>query len=162
MKTCKKCGQSKSKSDFYKHNTTADGLNQHCKACFKIISKERRVRLRKDPNWLENEILRVRLSARAARADGRKKKPTKEQTSVSGKRWRVRNPEKQAAHIAVNRAVKRGKLTKAPCVICGSNNSQAHHEDYSKPLDVIWLCRKHHAERHIKLKEEARKTQLLV
>lgn len=48
----------------------------------------------------------------------------------------------------VNKAVKSGKLKKLPCVICGSENTHGHHDDYSKPLDVIWLCHEHHMEHH--------------
>lgn len=48
----------------------------------------------------------------------------------------------------VARAVRKGILVKQPCVDCGSPVTVAHHEDYSKPLDVIWLCQKHHLQRH--------------
>lgn len=44
--------------------------------------------------------------------------------------------------------VKRGKIKKTPCVVCGDEKSEAHHTDYTKPLDVTWLCRKHHLELH--------------
>ena len=47
-------------------------------------------------------------------------------------------------------ARKSGRLIQEPCVVCGSEKSQAHHEDYDKQLEVIWLCRKHHAEKHRK------------
>jgi hypothetical protein len=46
----------------------------------------------------------------------------------------------------------RGKLIKQPCAVCGDPNSQKHHPDYSKPLEVIWLCPDHHHELHRKLK----------
>ena len=45
--------------------------------------------------------------------------------------------------------LRRGLITRQPCVECGSNDSQMHHEDYSKPLIVIWLCRPHHLDRHV-------------
>ena len=44
--------------------------------------------------------------------------------------------------------VKRGLIKKMPCFICGNLNSEAHHENYDRPLDIIWLCRKHHLEHH--------------
>ena len=41
--------------------------------------------------------------------------------------------------------IKRGKVTKRPCAVCGTSHAiEAHHEDHSKPLEVIWLCRTHH------------------
>lgn len=41
----------------------------------------------------------------------------------------------------------RGLLEVQRCVVCG-DKAEAHHEDYTKPLDVVWLCRKHHKQRH--------------
>lgn len=43
----------------------------------------------------------------------------------------------------LNVYIRRGKIERKPCVIC-SNVAQAHHEDYNKPLDVVWLCTDHH------------------
>ncbi len=40
--------------------------------------------------------------------------------------------------------VRRGKVVKAPCVVCGVAKVEGHHEDHSKPLEVVWLCRPHH------------------
>lgn len=42
--------------------------------------------------------------------------------------------------------LKRGKLVKKPCRVCGSLVVQMHHEDYKKPLMVQWLCITHHKE----------------
>jgi ribosomal protein S27AE len=61
------------------------------------------------------------------------------------------NPHERHKHIArwlVNRALKCGRLQKKPCERCGAHASQAHHDDYSNPLDVRWLCAKHHADEH--------------
>lgn len=49
----------------------------------------------------------------------------------------------------VQKALKRGKLEKKPCEMCGDENSQAHHCDYAKPLEVMWLCRRCHADWHM-------------
>ena len=44
-----------------------------------------------------------------------------------------------------NNAVRRGLLTCQPCKFCGrTENVHGHHDDYSKPLDVLWLCKNHH------------------
>jgi hypothetical protein len=52
--------------------------------------------------------------------------------------------QRLAAYAAVHNAKKRGILIQLPCCYCGSEKTEAHHPDYSKPLDVVWLCRKHH------------------
>lgn len=57
---------------------------------------------------------------------------------------RAKYPERHKARSAVARALRHGRLVKGPCRDCGDVLSYAHHEDYSKPLEVIWLCRKHH------------------
>lgn len=61
------------------------------------------------------------------------------------------NPEarkKANARAYLKTYIRRGKIKKQPCEICKDPNSEAHHEDYDKPLVVIWLCRKHHLEHH--------------
>lgn len=53
----------------------------------------------------------------------------------------LRHPEKAKARRMVHDAVKRGRLVRMPCEHCGrADRVQAHHPDYSKPLDVMWLC----------------------
>lgn len=52
------------------------------------------------------------------------------------------------ARSYLNVYIRRGSIKKMPCIICGDANSQAHHDDYSKPLEVKWLCRDHHLELH--------------
>jgi hypothetical protein len=54
------------------------------------------------------------------------------------------NKEKFLARQMVRGALKSGILKKLPCSICKNKSSEAHHEDYTKPLDVIFFCRKHH------------------
>lgn len=65
------------------------------------------------------------------------------------KRFREKFPEKARAHDRVRRAIEKGVLVRLPCSSCGSDKSQAHHADYSKPLDVTWLCRRCHDQRHL-------------
>lgn len=60
----------------------------------------------------------------------------------------ARFPERKRAAVAVNNAVRDGRLVKQPCQVCGGLKVEGHHEDYSKPLEVVWLCRRHHMERH--------------
>jgi len=65
---------------------------------------------------------------------------------------RNRRATPRAIHKRANRAVERalaaGAMHRQPCEICGHPQAHAHHDDYSKPLDVRWLCRKHHVRLH--------------
>jgi excisionase family DNA binding protein len=54
--------------------------------------------------------------------------------------------QKTTARMAVARAIKDGTLVRQSCH-CGKAG-EAHHPDYSKPLEVEWLCKQHHRERH--------------
>lgn len=69
---------------------------------------------------------------------------------VVRKNWRDRNKLQTKAQWAISRAVSRKKIKRMPCEICGEINTQAHHDDYTKPLEVRWLCRLHHMEFHKK------------
>lgn len=64
------------------------------------------------------------------------------------RRYRSRHPERARAHMMVRDAIKRGELSRKPCAVCNGRKSEAHHDDYERPLDVVWLCRQHHRERH--------------
>ena len=67
----------------------------------------------------------------------------------AGPAWEKRNPKKKRASNMVSNAVRDGKLIKQPCEKCGHKKVEAHHDDYDKPLDVRWLCKKHHHEHHV-------------
>lgn len=67
--------------------------------------------------------------------------------------WRRAFPDRYRAHVAVQGAIGRGVLIKGPCEVCGITEADGalidgHHDDYSKPLDVRWLCRQHHIRLH--------------
>lgn len=57
---------------------------------------------------------------------------------------RVRN----RARNKLYKAVMAGRVVRQPCERCGNHESHAHHSDYTKPLSVIWLCRRCHANEH--------------
>jgi hypothetical protein len=104
----------------------------HCGRC------ERCQRNARSRAWWESQPpakKRAILDARPAdRRQGRKPGP--------------RAPEKERARWTVKNALRYGLLAKQPCEVCGVEKVDAHHEDYSRPLDVRWLCRRHHAAEH--------------
>jgi hypothetical protein len=56
---------------------------------------------------------------------------------------------RQAARDYINRLIRQGVVTRLNCEVCGSQkNVEAHHDDYTRPLDIRWLCRVHHDEHH--------------
>lgn len=67
--------------------------------------------------------------------------------------WRKSHPlygeqrEKQSARAYAHSYLTRGLLKKKGCAVCGSE-AQMHHPDYDRPLDVVWLCKKHHRDAH--------------
>ena len=58
---------------------------------------------------------------------------------------RERNPLKAKARAILNHAIRDGNVTSQPCIICLNPRTEAHHYDYSKPLQVIWVCQVHHS-----------------
>lgn len=163
-KTCHSCANLKFKTAFAKNKRTKDGLQTQCRSCVKAYRKrpesKTRESLRKSKWYRENreEVLLKRKIYRDGNSDRvnsnlkRWKESNREKVRASCKRWREANPEKARCHRLVNEAVNRGLLKKFSCHICGDQDSQAHHEDYSKPLEVVWLCNKHHKERHKELR----------
>lgn len=72
--------------------------------------------------------------------------------SAKGKKvkaaYQKRNLHKAKAHVKVYEALKKGLLVKKYCYFCEREPTEAHHEDYTKPLDVIWMCRRCHRAYH--------------
>jgi transketolase len=73
-----------------------------------------------------------------------------EKAAEMGRRWREENREKRRAHYAVQAALRNGTLVRpATCLSEGCDRTpHAHHADYSKPLEVEWLCARHHYKLH--------------
>lgn len=134
LKTCFKCKESKPLGQFYKHPRMADGHLNKCKECTK---RDVRQNYWKDhAKTLERDLVRNRTPERRAAKQRYLRKS------------REANREKWAARRAVASAIKGGRLVRMPCEVCGECRSEAHHVDYSRPLDVRWLCFRHHREAH--------------
>lgn len=59
-------------------------------------------------------------------------------------------------HKAVSTAIAKGLIIRKACEVCGARQTDAHHDDYNKPLVIRWLCRKHHFEWHSKFRAVSR------
>lgn len=152
MKVCKRCRQERPLGEFYKHKGTRDGRLSFCKECKRAEQRRRYDENMQDPEWVAKERERTReRNLRLGYWEKYKRNRTREQQDKVNEhryRFRRRNPDKARAHNRVSKALRTGKLQKKPCDVCGATKVEAHHEDYTKPLEVIWLCRKHHAEIH--------------
>jgi len=141
MRECKECGATDEVAEFYA------GIGNYCKPCWRARVKRNR----------ENNVEYYRAYDRdradrpdrvLAREQYRGTPRGKERDAAGSAAWIKRNPQKRAAHIATNNAIRDGRLIRGPCEVCGDTKVTAHHDDYNKPLIVRWLCRKCHAAHH--------------
>lgn len=137
---CVRCECEKDEGEFYKSDKT-------CKECRKRLVRDNR---RKNLEYYRE------YEAKRYRDDPRKKEAlSKYASSEKGRaaarsarsRWLNKNQVKRAAHIILGNAISGGKITKpCRCEECGVDNVRihGHHDDYSEPLSVRWLCSKCH------------------
>lgn len=69
-------------------------------------------------------------------------------------RFRAKSPEKVRAQVAFAHAVRSGRIVRpTECSQCHITcKAHGHHDDYSKPLSVRWLCRLCHNRHHAALR----------
>lgn len=131
----------------------SDGHFNVCKSCIKKAARENYKEKSQDPEWMANERARAREKIKRLNYAKKYKAKTNEQKKRLQKykdEYAKRNPQKRKAHFIVSNAIRDKKLFKQPCAVCGKKEVEAHHNDYSNPLDVIWLCQKHHKQVHWK------------
>jgi hypothetical protein len=140
VKRCFKCGTQKPLSEFYRHPMMTDGHLGKCKECAKADATA--TRLAKIEHYREYDRARASLPHRI------------EQRREIINRWRGENPDRKQAHSKLRRALLTGRIQELPCLICGEK-AEAHHPDYTAPLDVVWLCSPHHKQAHAMARKAA-------
>jgi len=140
-KKCFKCQIIKPLTEFYKHSEMADGHLNKCKECTKNDANKHRFK----------NLEKIRAYDRERAKIPERIKATTEITRA----WRAEDKKRSIAHNAVSRAIRNGILFRLPCIRCGEKKSVAHHEDYDKPLEVMWLCQSCHKQRHKEINKEA-------
>ena len=146
-KVCLRCSHEKPLEEFYAHKSATDGRCGSCKVCTNAAARERRqgnpekyrayYRLR---NGLPTSV-----SARAAYAATESGKDVNRKAVRS---YAAAHPARRSANIALSNAIRDGRITRDPCHCCGAAEVEGHHADYSRPLDVTWLCIEHHNQLH--------------
>jgi ribosomal protein S27AE len=131
-KRCPNCQIIKLLSEFHKDKRSKDGTSSWCKECRNNFAR----------SYREQNPEKVKQSKEKYTAKNKKN------INKSYKKYYLLNPKKKRAHNLVYKAIASGKLIKQQCAICGETKTEAHHEDYNKPLEVIWLCRQCHKTLH--------------
>lgn len=147
MKTCRTCGTAKPHSEFYSHPNMRDGRLNDCKTCFRakmLLNRRNNI----DRYLAYDRARAMRPDRIEARMEYARTEKGKAVHAASIRSYRTRFPEKSFAHNVLNSALRDGKITRGPCEVCGNPRTQAHHDDYLKPLEVRWLCSRHHADHH--------------
>lgn len=143
LSVCKKCGASYAKTKSHRN---------WCRPCRNAYERTRKAEKEGTPVAQPRAFCtgdeRTKDKARKARYYSKPENRAKRALSV---RLRSQSPIykfKNRARWITKDALKRGILTKAPCEVCGEVKSEIHHDDYSKPLEIRWLCREHHVQFH--------------
>lgn len=128
-KRCAKCGRELPVSEFNKKRNSRDGLQDTCRKCFSDYNRERYA---SDRERFKSQVKRYRSENPDRELKTRLKACKK-------------NPTARNAYKVVDAALRAGVITRPDvCYGCGCSSSEhrieAHHHDYSKSLDVIWLC----------------------
>lgn len=159
-KKCFKCGKVKDISNFYKHKEMKDGYLNKCKDCAKKDVSENY--FKKEDKYKKYDQIRNQKRKKYIKLKSEEYQiKNKVKTNSYKKKWAEKNHLKRAAHIIIGNLLRDGKLTRGPCQICKTmENIEAHHFDYAKPFDVIWLCKEHHQKVHWWLKWNIREVKL--
>lgn len=130
-KTCSCCGAEKPLNMFQVRKASKDGYTASCKACLK-----------------ERDRIRDQKPERKASKERYVKGKGKDVANACKKRWQEKNPKKRAVHVLVGNGIRDGHIIKDVCQVCESKDVQAHHVDYDKPFEIMWLCPTHHEAWH--------------
>lgn len=145
FRKCPACGQilERTAEFFYRDKSRTDGLSSGCRECLRSSIRK----------WQANNPEKSKaIKQRATRLYDRRHA---KQKMLANKEYRLKHPWVRLANVRVYLALQKGKIVKpGACEFCGTENTRllGHHEDYSKPYDVIWLCPSCHYQHHLKKK----------
>lgn len=143
--TCRKCGA----QDSVTHHRAVVKKHIRCNRCVADAAASLRAKRNAEGRPIPRSVERAKEyeAERSARPEVRARR------AADMARY-SRDPmlrERHEARWQVRRAVASGKLVRGCCEVCGSVKTHGHHDDYSKPLDVRWLCPTHHREHHARV-----------
>lgn len=135
---CPTCGLTLNAAGFYKDKRTSNGLTSQCKRCH----TEGNIRTRDASKACDTN----RRYMRAARERDPEKFRARERIAARKRPWTIQ----REARYQLNLAIRRREVQKPIlCQRCEkARKLTAHHDDYTKPLDVRWLCYECHGLEH--------------
>jgi hypothetical protein len=145
LKTCNSCHVVLPLEEFHMNARRLDGHDHRCKNCANAYKRAHASTPRAKQNkatYRRNNKQRFSEWSAAWRA----RHPDKFRKVLRD--HNLRHPDKRKGRNKFSNALRDGKIFRGPCAVCGLPNAEAHHSDYSKPLDVTWLCKLHHEELH--------------
>lgn len=145
LRVCNICGCTNEETSFY------HGVTSRCAECHKKCVRKNRAEKIEYYRAYDAKRFQEQPQRRAANEAYARTPRGKAQSIASKKKWLALNQVKRRAHIKVGNAVRDGILLKpVSCQICGATDRRlhGHHEDYSRPLEVIWVCPPCHREFH--------------
>jgi hypothetical protein len=147
FKRCFRCLSTLPMEEFYKHAQMKDG---HLNKCINCTKKDvLKNKLDKIDYYKQYEKSRASIPSRVkARLEYRKTEAGKAAVRRAHRKYEDNHPERRYAQRALSNALRDGKVSKLNCFICGLEKVEGHHPDYSKPLEVVWLCTEHHKQTH--------------
>ena len=141
-------------SDRARREKNREALNAAARARYAANAEVERTRRRaaKAANyvaWLANHRAWYARTAEARRAASRADYRRHRTERIAEAASQARTP-KGRARIALELAIRRGEVVRPEtCSRCGaSGRIHGHHPDYSRPLEVLWLCQACHATEH--------------
>lgn len=159
---CKECvklnsrkwyAENKEKADLKRKKYYQDHKEETI-AKWKIHYEKNREEIRKRANEQNRNCSPERRSKQNAYAREWTRK-NRDKVSAKSHQYFKKSPEKFYARQAVVWALRFNLLQRPEkCSMCKCiGKIEAHHEDYSKPLEVQWICRPCHVKEHMKLKD---------
>ena len=153
-KYCSTCCTTKDEDEFYRHKR--DGRRSMCISCSKASRKESAPYFKEYRRRPEVRA-KQRLYTKKLRDSGYWKTAKERKRSSDNQKKLRKDPVQKLKHDArryTNKMKRRGKTQQLPCAECGRFESQAHHEDYNRPLHIVWLCLECHTNLHNELKRQ--------
>ena len=183
MKKCPRCKKLKPTTNFSKNCSSPDGFRSICKACKKPYAKQYYKEHKEEIDlshkiyrsrnidkislmgklYYRKNIDKISLQAKERREKYKQEyilygkqyyQANKDKVLATIRAYRKSNPEKALAHLILNRNISSSNDRPTVCSKCDAAGMvDGHHSDYSKPLDVIWLCRSCHMRLHSEIRK---------